>query len=228
MAPSDPITLALLLGALALLPLGVAMTTSFLKISVVLMLVRNALGVQQAPSTLVLNGIALAMTLFVMAPVGEECYARYETLIGRRSDSPGGGGTNAPTSTLAEASRLASALEPLREFVVRHSRADERRLFVDAARRGLPAERAAHVSERDWSVAIPAFVVSELLAGFEIGFLLYVPFVVIDLLISNLLLALGMQMVSPMMLSLPLKILLFVIVDGWGRLLHALVLSYQG
>jgi type III secretion protein R len=92
----------------------------------------------------------------------------------------------------------------------------------------MPAERAANVSERDWSVAIPAFVVSELLAGFEIGFLLYVPFVVIDLLISNLLLALGMQMVSPMMLSLPLKILLFVIVDGWGRLLHALVLSYQG
>ncbi|WP_207004415.1 type III secretion system export apparatus subunit SctR [Trinickia mobilis] len=220
MLPSDPVALALLLGALALLPLAVAMTTSFLKISVVLVLVRNALGVQQAPPTIALNGIALAMTLFIMAPVAQDCFARYE----RIAAAPAGIELR---GTVAEVQRLAPVLDPLREFLFRNSRGDERRLFVDAASRAWPPERARAIGERDWPVLIPAFVVSELLAAFEIGFLLAVPFVVIDLLVSNLLLALGMQMVSPMMLSLPLKILLFVILDGWGRLLHALVLSYQ-
>lgn len=215
---SDPIALALMLGTLALLPLAVTMTTSFLKISMVLVILRNALGVQQAPPAMALNGIALAMTMFVMAPTFDACLARYQ-------EPPRHSASNA---TAAQLHRFGKAFEPLREFMLRNSRGDQRRLFVATTRQTWPAAQAAAVKETDWAVLVPAFVVSELIAGFEIGFLLYIPFIVIDLLVSNVLLALGMQMVSPVMLSIPLKILLFVAIDGWGRLLNALVLSYRG
>ena len=210
----DPLLLGLVLGALALLPLTVMMTTSFLKISMVLVLVRNAIGVQQAPSSMALNGIALAMTLFVMTPTVNAGLAAY-----RNTAQANGGELQLPA--------LIAAAEPLRGFMLRNGSAEQRRLFVAATRSSWPQGDASSVGEQDWSIVVPAFVVSEMLKGFEIGFLLYIPFIVIDLLVSNVLLALGMQMVSPATLSLPLKILLFVAADGWGRLLHALVLSYR-
>jgi len=176
--------------------------------------VRNAIGVQQAPSSMALNGIALAMTLFVMTPTVNAGLAAY-----RDTAQPNGGVLQLPA--------LIAAAEPLRGFMVRNGSAEQRRLFVAATRESWPQGDTASVTEKDWSIVVPAYVVSEMLKGFEIGFLLYIPFIVIDLLVSNILLALGMQMVSPAMLSLPLKILLFVAADGWGRLLHALVLSYQ-
>ena len=103
---------------------------------------------------------------------------------------------------------------------------DTTNMFLESARKLWPSDIAAEASSKDFMIMIPSFVVSELQTGFEIGFLIYIPFIVIDLIVSNLLLALGMQMVAPMMVSLPLKILLFVMVDGWSKLLNGLVLSY--
>ena len=211
----DPLSLALLLGLLGLLPMAVMMTTSFLKISMVLVLVRNAIGVQQAPSGMALNGIALAMTIIVMTPTVNASLAAYQQA------------SQAASGEVRLAS-LVPALEPFRQFMLHNENGQERQIFLAAARSRWPAASQQQLTDHDWAIVIPAFVVSEMLKAFEIGFLIYIPFIVIDLLVSNVLLALGMQMVSPAMLSLPLKILLFVAADGWGRLLHTLVLSYRG
>ncbi|HTI19194.1 MAG TPA: type III secretion system export apparatus subunit SctR [Trinickia sp.] len=212
-----PLGLIAVLFALSLLPLIAMTTTSYLKISVVLILMRNALGVQQAPPTIALNAIALAVTLFVMAPTLEACLdaAREPT-------------STTPASGSAQLARALSVVEPLRGFMLHNTRPEERERFLDLAHRNWPTSMRASANSQDWSILVPAFVVSELQAAFEIGLLLFVPFIVIDLLVSNVLLAMGMQMVPPMMVSLPLKLLLFVVADGWGRLLHALALSYQG
>lgn len=212
----NPFALLALLGLLSLLPLVAIATTSYLKLSIVLVLVRNALGVQQAPTTLALNAIALVGTLFVMSPTLSACMAQAQGL------------TQAPASGASQIEAGLKIVEPLKQFVLRNGRPQERDRFLDMARQTWPepAHRAAKAD--DWSIAVPAFVVSELQSAFEIGLLLFVPFVVIDILVSNILLAMGMQMVPPMIVALPIKLLLFVLADGWGKLLHALVLSYRG
>lgn len=209
----DPLSLALVLALLALLPLLLMVTTCFLKVSLVLVLVKNAMGVQQAPPTLALYAIAMVMTLFVMSPTFHAIADRF------RAEEAGASGG----SVLV---RVERAAEPLREFMIRHTKPEQFDRFVGTAKKLWHGEAGQKASRDDLLILIPAFVVSELQTGFEIGFLLYIPFVVIDLVISNLLLALGMQMVSPSTISLPLKILLFVMADGWGKLLHGLALSY--
>lgn len=212
----NPLALLALLGMLSLLPLIAIATTSYLKLSVVLVLVRNALGVQQAPTTLALNAIALVGTLFVMSPTLSACMAE-----AREAALPHASGTSQIDAAL-------KVVEPLKQFVLRNGRAVERERFLAMARKTWPdaAQNTARVD--DWSIAVPAFVVSELQSAFEIGLLLFVPFVAVDILVSNVLLAMGMQMVPPTIVALPIKLLLFVIADGWGKLLHALVLSYHG
>jgi type III secretion protein R len=133
-----------------------------------------------------------------------------------------------PVPGHTQIARILSVAEPLRRFMLRNTRPEERERFLDVARRNWPESMSVSAGTDDWSILVPAFVVSELQAAFEIGLLLFVPFIVVDLLVSNVLLAMGMQMVPPMMVSLPLKLLLFVVADGWGRLLHALALSYRG
>lgn len=209
----DPVALTLFLGGLALLPLLMVCTTSFLKISVVLLIVRNALGIQQVPPSIALNGMALAATLFVMAPVFQQITDRL----------PIGGDSAAKQTSIKE---LAFAAEPLREFMLANTLPEKRQTFVALAQRQWKASGMT-ASERDYVVLIPCFVVSELELALKAGFVLYIPFVVVDLLLSNLLLALGMQMVSPMVVSLPLKVLLFVMLDGWTRLFDGLVRSYS-
>lgn len=211
-----PLALLALLALFSLLPLVAIATTSYLKVSVVLVLARNAIGVQQAPPTLALNAIALAATLFVMAPTLSACMDRVRTV------------TVASMSGASQIEAALSALEPLKQFVLRNGSADERRRFLELARSTWPDAARASALADDWSIAVPAFVVSELQAAFEIGLLLFIPFVAVDMLVSNVLLAMGMQMVPPMIVALPIKLMLFVLADGWGRLLHALVLSYQG
>ncbi len=211
---NHPLGLIALLGILSLLPLIAITTTSYLKISVVLILVRHALGAQQAPPTMALNAIALAVTMFVMAPTFEASL-----------DAARGGAPHA--SGRAQLAYVFAVAEPLRQFMLRNTRAEQRERFLEIARRSRPATMTSSANAGDWTIVVPAFVVSELQAAFEIGLLLFIPFVVIDLLVSNVLLAMGMQMVSPIMVSLPLKLLLFVVVDGWGRLLDALALSYR-
>lgn len=210
----DPLLLALFLGALSLMPMLLVVCTAFLKIVIVLMITRNAIGVQQVPPSMALNGIALAATLFVMAPVGYEMAQIVKT-------SPV---DTASVQAFQETGLV--AIQPLRAFMLRNSDPDLLTHLHENTARLWPEEMARATGREDLILLIPAFVLSQLQAGFEVGFLIYIPFIVIDLIVSNLLLALGMQMVSPMTISLPLKLLLFVLVSGWSRLLDSLFLSF--
>lgn len=210
----DPITLAVVLALMALLPTVVVVTTSFLKIAVVLALLRNALGVQQIPPNLALYGMALILSAYIMAPVG----AHMADKLGAQPE--------AMRSLPALISGVREGAEPLREFMTRNSRVEQRDFFLRTARRLWGPDLSNGMTERDFFVLMPAFMVSELTAAFQVGFLLYLPFVVIDLIVSNILLAMGMMMVSPVTISLPLKLFLFVMLDGWTRLIQSLVLSY--
>lgn len=212
--PLDPITLALGLAMLALLPTLVVCTTCFMKIAVVMSLVRNALGVQQIPPNIALYGLALILTAYVMAPVGNRIY---EATVQQ---------PNAMRSVENLVDGVRRGAEPLRGFLVRHSKPDQRDFFLRQAQALWGPELAADVKPTDFLIVMPAFLVSEMTAAFEIGFLLFLPFIVIDLVISNILLAMGMMMVSPVTISLPLKLFLFVAVNGWSRLIHGLVMTY--
>jgi type III secretion protein R len=200
---------------LALAPFVAVMVTSFTKIVVVLSLLRNALGLQQVPPNVVLNGMALVLTIYVMFPVGQQ-------IMDKVSGIKDIGANTKNMLSAADAGK-----EPLREFLIKHSQARERAFFLKTAQRSLPAERAAQLTDRDFIVVVPAFTVSELAAAFQIGFLIFLPFLVIDLVVSNILMAMGMMMLSPTTVSLPFKLLLFYLVDGWVKLSHGLVLSYQ-
>ena len=210
----DPVVLAIFLGALSLMPMLLVVCTAFLKIVIVLMITRNAIGVQQVPPGMAINGIALAATLFIMAPVG---YEMAEIVKVSPLDL---------TSVGALQQTGMEAIKPLRTFMLRNSDPDILTHLLENAMRMWPAQMAQEVQREDLILLAPAFVLSQLQAGFEIGFLIYIPFIVIDLIVSNLLLALGMQRVSPMTISLPLKLLLFVMVSGWSRLLDSLFFSY--
>lgn len=210
----DPVVLAVFLGALSLMPMLLVVCTAFLKIVIVLMITRNAIGVQQVPPGMAINGIALAATLFIMAPVG---YEMAEIVKVSPLDL---------TSVGALQQTGVEAIKPLRTFMLRNSDPDILTHLLENTARMWPAQMAQEVQREDLILLVPAFVLSQLQAGFEIDFLIYIPFIVIDLIVSNLLLALGMQMVSPMTISLPLKLLLFVMVSGWSRLLDSLFLSY--
>jgi type III secretion protein R len=199
---------------LALAPFVAVMVTSFTKLVVVLSLLRNALGLQQVPPNVVLNGLALVLSLYVMFPVGSEMGRRIEGL-----DQIGG-------STKSMLQAADAAKEPLREFLHKHSRPVERAFFLKTAQRALKPEQSTGLTDRDFLVVVPAFVVSELAVAFEIGFLIFLPFIVIDLVISNILMAMGMMMLSPTTVSMPFKLLLFVLIDGWVKLTHGLILTY--
>jgi type III secretion protein R len=211
----DPISLTLALALMALVPTLAVVCTSFLKISVVLSLVRNALGVQQIPPNLAIYGLALIVSAYVMAPVGQDIYQRVST-IPNVAQSP---------ERLFQAAQ--SGAEPLRGFMLKHSDARQRDFFVKTAAELWGPDLSSHLRETDFLVLVPAFMLTELTDAFQIGFLIFLPFVVIDLVVSNVLLAMGMMMVSPVMISMPLKLLLFVMADGWTRLIQGLVLTYR-
>lgn len=213
----DPISLALAFAVFSVVPLMVVVTTSFLKISIVLSLVRNALGVQQAPPNLAIYALALLLTVYVMAPIGAEA--------SKALNAAAGGDRALSIPVIIDGVKRGS--EPMRKFMLANSSREQRNFFLDRARQLWPAEYSADARAEDFLIVMPAFVVSELTEAFQIGFLLYMPFVVIDLVISNILMAMGMMMVSPVTISLPLKLFLFVMVDGWSRLIHGLLLTYR-
>ncbi|HWW05975.1 type III secretion system export apparatus subunit SctR [Collimonas sp.] len=221
----DVVSFSVMLAMLSLVPLMVVTTTSFLKISLVLLVLRNAIGVQQVPPTLAIYGIALALSVFIMAPTVQEIGKR--AMSQEVSTSNAGNAGNAGNArTLPLLAKAQDAFEPLRTFMLKFSRPEQRELFLASAKKLWPKDAARDAHSSDALILIPAFVVSELQSGYEIGFLIYIPFVVIDLLISNLLMALGMQQVSPQTITIPLKLLLFTLVSGWGKLLNALAMSY--
>ena len=210
----DPVALAFALGLFALLPLLLVTMTSFLKIAIVLSLVRNALGVQQAPPNMAIYALAILLSAYVMAPIGH----RIVEMVADEKD---------PTMSVKVLLQVArKSAEPIREFLMTNSKPNQRMFFHSTAKKLWPPELTNDSKESDLLIVTPAFVVSELTSAFEIGFLLYLPFVVIDLVVSNILMAMGMMMVSPVTISLPLKLFLFVMVDGWSRLIHGLIDTY--
>jgi type III secretion protein R len=216
LATFSPASALLTVLVIALAPFVAVMVTSFTKIVVTINLLRSALGLQQTPPAIVVNGLALILTLFVMYPVGLQARGGVEAM--QRLE---------PAGAPAVIAYADAAKEPLREFLLKHTAARERAFFLDNARRAARPATPPDLSERDFVVVVPAFTVSELTAAFQIGFLLFLPFLVIDLVVANVLLSMGMMMLPPTTVSLPFKLLLFVMLDGWARLAHGLVLSYQ-
>jgi type III secretion protein R len=213
---------------ISLAPFFAVMVTSFTKIAVVLSLVRNALGLQQVPPNVVINGMAMILSIYVMYPTLNEMYAASsgDNIAAATME----GDTRTRSSPLENSGDIFGmadrAKEPLRAFLIKHSDAGERIFFLRTQKRMGGRENIADIKDTDFVILIPSFVVKELKLAFQIGFLIFLPFLVIDMVISNILLAMGMMMLSPVTISLPFKILLFVLVDGWVKLTHGLVLSY--
>jgi type III secretion protein R len=218
-----PLILVGALAALSLLPFVIIMVTSFVKISVVLSIVRSALGTQQIPPTQVITGLAIILTVYIMAPVGIEIYKQTETLIQERK--PGSSLMSAETVDLIW-DAMVEAKEPMKGWLIKNSHLKDRAMFFTMAKRLRKAEDRSGVGPEDFLVIIPAFVISELKESFQIGFIIFVPFLVIDMVVANILMALGMQMLSPTTISLPFKLLLFVMIDGWYLLTKGLIQGY--
>lgn len=210
----NPFPIIALASVLFLVPFAVVSVTAFVKISVVLFLLRSALGIQQTPPNLVLYGVTIVLTAYVGMPVFSLSYDAVLSLDVNPSDPSN-------WATMAEA-----GLSPVRDFLLRMTTEEERVFFQTAAAELHGNALTASLTGGEFFVLAPAFVTAELTRAFEIGVLLYLPFIVIDLVITNILTAMGMMMVSPMIISLPFKLLLFVAADGWTRLTHGLVLSY--
>jgi type III secretion protein R len=214
---SRPLLLVLALAVLSLAPLAFMTLTAFVKIGTVLQIVRGAIGAPGVPSNVVVMALAGALTLVAMAPVGEQIASRSAPLLSGR-------GLHDSVAFVQDG--LAAVVEPMRRFLGANASEKEKARFLDVARRVRAETDRDKVGPEDLAVLVPAFVVSELTEAFAVGFLLYLPFLVIDLVVANVLLALGMQMMTPTQVSLPFKLLLFVAIDGWGVLGRALVAGY--
>jgi type III secretion protein R len=214
---SRPLALVVALALVSLLPFVFMTLTSFVKISTVLQIVRGAIGAQSVPSSTVVMALSAALTVLAMAPLGTRIIERASPLWeGKTKD------TTALVTGFVDA-----AGDPLRSFLRANASEREKVRFLDVAKKARPEPERAGVGEGDFVVLVPAFLTSELRAAFALGFAVFLPFLIIDLVVANVLLALGMQMLSPTQVSLPFKLLLFVAIDGWGLLSHALVTGYR-
>lgn len=207
--------LALMVG-LGLLPFLLIACTSFVKIAVVLSLLRNALGIQSIPPNVVIYSMGVVLTAYVMMPVALQVIDVLDGTFKRG------------TPVLQDVQKVAV---PFLEFTEKHTMTKQKDFFINSAEKLWGKESAQAILESDKPLTklifvIPSFMISELTRAFQIGFLLYLPFIVLDLIVANILLALGMSTMSPVTISLPIKLLLFVGLDGWQRLFEALVLSY--
>ena len=212
---SDPekisvlLEILLALTVLSLAPAILVLMTSFTRIIVVFSFLRHALGTQQMPPNQVLIGLALFLTCFLMTPVWQK--------INQEALQP------YLTSEVSQQEAFSKAIQPLRQFMLKQTREKELALFVKTAK----LERPQNSTEVPTLVLLPAFVISELKTAFQIGFLIYIPFLIIDMVVASVLLSMGMMMLPPIMISLPFKLLLFVLVDGWWLLVGSLVQSFH-
>ncbi|KAG0166424.1 hypothetical protein DFQ30_007219 [Apophysomyces sp. BC1015] len=213
--PNELVGVMLIVLAIGIVPLIAIVVTSYTKIVVVLSLLRNALGAQQVPPNMVLNGIAILVSLYVMAPIGMSAMKQLQ------------GEPSAGTPSQSVLQAFSAAQEPFRAFLKQHAKEREKRFFMRTAAVIWPKEMADSLHEDDFIVLAPAFTLSELTDAFKIGFLLYITFVIIDLIIANVLLAMGLNQVMPTNVAIPFKLLLFVVMDGWSTLLHGLILTYR-
>jgi len=205
---SVPIQTLLFFTALSFLPAALLLMTSFTRIVIVLSLVRQALGTQAAPPNQVVIGMSLFLTFFVMSPTFDKIY--------EQAWAPYSAGT------LAAEQALNQGAQPLREFMLKNTRQSDVQLFANLAK--LPADVKG--SDVPLRVLVPAFVTSELKSAFQIGFMVFIPFLIIDMIVASVLMSLGMMMLSPVLVALPFKLMLFVLADGWNLLLGSLAASF--
>ncbi len=204
------VQLVALITILSLAPAILIMTTSFVRIIVVLSFLRTAMGTQQTPPNQVLVSLAIFVTFFIMMPTFEQAYDNgIEPLIAGQID---------------EFDAFERSVQPFRVFMLRHVREQDLELFVDIS--GTPVEQARE--QMPMRVLIPSFMISELRRAFEIGFLIFVPFLIIDMVVASVLMAMGMMMLPPIIIALPFKIIFFVLVDGWYMIVGSLVQSFGG
>ncbi len=223
MFQTNPFLLIALFVGLSLLPFVAMIATSYLKIVIVMSLIRNALGIQSIPPNMVVNALAMILTFYIMAPVLSESWNIAKAELAAPAAKAGTEQAAPPLETES----LARAAEPFRVFLSNHTSDRERAFFINTAERLWGREdEPAVVDPESFYILIPSFCVSELTKAFQIGFLVYLPFIAIDIIVSNILLAMGMMMVSPVTISLPFKLLLFVMVDGWTLLIQGLVRGY--
>ena len=196
---------------LSLAPYILVMSTAFIRIVITLSFLRTALGTQQVPPTQVLMGLALFLTMFVMAPVGQKAnkYAIQPYLKG----------------DIKQAEFVKNLIAPSRQFMLKQTRATDIELFYELSRLG--NQRPKTEDDIPLYVVLPSFVLSEIKTAFQIGFLLYLPFLVIDMIVSSVLMSMGMFMLSPMTISLPFKLLMFVMIDGWELVIKGVVMSFN-
>lgn len=204
------IQVLLLMSALTLLPAALIMMTSFTRIIIVLAILRQALGTAQTPTNQILIGLALFLTIFIMTPVLEQ--ANREALQPYLQDK------------LTAEVAIKHAAIPVKTFMLSQTRENDLALFARIAGRGT---QFSSPDEIPFSLVVPAFVTSELKTAFQIGFLIFIPFLIIDLVVASVLMSMGMMMLSPMIISLPFKLMLFVLVDGWSLVIGTLAASYQ-
>lgn len=209
---NDTIEIIILLTVLSLLPSIVIMMTSFTRITIVLSFLRNAIGLQQTPPNQVMVGIALFLTLFIMSPVISEinttAYEPYKQEL------------------ISQDEFYKRAQEPLKAFMLKNTRPDELNMFITLSN-NQEVNKTQDLQKLPLTVIVPAFMVSELRRAFIIGFLIFIPFLIIDTVVSTVLMSMGMMMLPPVMISLPFKILLFVLVDGWSLLFQTLIKTFQ-
>lgn len=206
---SSSIQMILGIALISLIPFFLVSVTSFLRIIIVFAFVRTAIGTQQVPPNSVMVGLALFMTIFIMNPVWQE--------VNTKAIIPYNQGK------MSEMKAFETGMQPLNKFMLKQVREKDLALFVQFAGIKPPTKP----EEVPVYVAIPSFMISELKTSFQIGFLLFIPFLIIDLVVANILLSLGMFMLSPVMVSLPFKILLFVLVDGWNLITRGLLMSFR-
>ncbi|BAJ02201.1 type III secretion system export apparatus subunit SctR [Shewanella violacea] len=211
----NPVQLIILLFCLSILPLFAVMGTSFLKLSIVLSMLRNALGIQQIPPNMAIYGLSLILTLFIMAPIGMEINdnLKVHPIV---FDS---------ANIIEQVNTL--AIIPYRDFLEKNTSKTQLDFFANIGHKTWPDKYQDVLSKDSLFVMLPAFTMSQLIEAFKIGLLIYLPFVAIDLIVSNILLAMGMMMVSPMTISLPFKLLIFILMGGWEKLVSQLMVSFS-
>ncbi|HGJ5883272.1 type III secretion system export apparatus subunit SctR [Arsenophonus sp.] len=212
---NNPMQLIVVLFCLSIMPLFAVMGTSFLKISIVLSMLRNALGIQQIPPNMAIYGLALILTLFTMAPVG---FAIHDNIKAQPIDWNS-------VDSLEQIN--SSVIAPYKDFLKKNISEEQIKFFTQIGYKIWPKQYQTSLSPDSLLVMVPAFTMSQLIAAFKIGFLIYLPFVAIDLIVSNVLLAMGMMMVSPMTIALPFKLLIFILMGGWDKLIGQLMVSFS-
>jgi len=206
---SNSVQLIMALSLISLIPFFLISVTSFLRIIIVFSLLRTAIGTQQVPPSSVIVGLAVFMTVFIMSPVWQE--------VNENAVKPYNEGK------ISQQQAFEIGLKPVQKFMIRQTREKDLALFVQFSK--IPKPKS--VEQVPIYVLVPSFMISELRTAFQIGFLLFIPFIIIDLTVANILLSLGMFMLSPVMVSLPFKILLFVLVDGWNLISRGLLMSFR-